>query len=307
MTKRQAANRRDGAERRKADAAKRTVALSVEYDGGAFHGFQRQAGLRTVQSALEDAAAQVADEPVALVAAGRTDAGVHATSQVVSFHTQADRPERAWRAGISSLTPSALGVVCARVFADEFHARFDAIWRRYVYVFSDARARPVLHRGLVAWAGAHRAPLNAEAMHTAAQALVGEHDFSSFRAAGCQSRSPCRRIHAIRVWRMGSLVAIDVTANAFLLRMVRNIAGALLAVGRGESSAAAMAELLRLRHRPAAPPTAPPQGLYLAGVGYRNRQFPSRLPPVVDVGQAPGEPPPPTPGANTAPPLGGRC
>ncbi len=280
MAEQQAANRRAGAGRC-ADGAKHTVALCVEYDGGAFHGFQRQTGLRTVQSALEDAAGQVADEPVTLVAAGRTDAGVHATSQVVSFHTETDRPDRAWRAGISSLTPSALGVVCARVFPDAFHARFDALWRRYIYIFSDAPTRPVLHRGLVAWAGRHQAPLNHEAMHTAAQSLIGEHDFSSFRAAGCQSRSPWRRVHAIRVRRVGSHVAIDITANAFLLRMVRNIAGALLAVGRGELSTDALAELLRLHHRPAAPPTAPPQGLYLVGVGYRNRQFPSRPPPIL--------------------------
>ena len=280
MAEQQAANRRAGAGPR-ADAAKHTVALCVEYDGGAFHGFQRQAGLRTVQSALEKAAAQVANEPVALVAAGRTDAGVHATSQVVSFHTKAYRPERAWRAGISSLTPSALGVVCASVFPDAFHARFDALWRHYVYIFSDARTRPVLHRGLVTWAGRHHAPLNEEAMHAAAQSLIGEHDFSSFRAAGCQSRSPWRRVHAIRVWRVGSHVAIDITANAFLLRMVRNIAGALLPVGRGELSTDALADLLRLRHRPAAPPTAPPQGLYLVGVGYPNHEFPSRLPPIL--------------------------
>ena len=280
MAEQQAANRRAGAGPR-ADGAKHTVALCVEYDGGAFHGFQRQTGLRTVQSALEEAAAQVANEPVALVAAGRTDAGVHATSQVVSFHTQADRPERSWRAGISSLTPSALGVVCARVFPDAFHARFDALWRRYIYIFSDAPTRPVLHRGLVAWAGQHHSPLNHEAMHAAAQSLIGEHDFSSFRAAGCQSPSPWRRVHAIRVRRVGSHVAIDITANAFLLRMVRNIAGALLPVGRGELSTDALAELLRLRHRPAAPPTAPPQGLYLVGVGYRNREFPSRMPPIL--------------------------
>lgn len=262
--------------------AKRTVALSVEYDGGAFHGFQRQAGVYTVQGALEEAAAQVADEPVALAAAGRTDAGVHATGQVVSFHTRADRPERAWRAGISSLTPKALGVVCARVFRDAFHARFDALWRRYVYVFSDARARPVLLRGLVAWQ-AGGTPLDDQAMHDAGQALLGEHDFSSFRAAGCQSRSPWRRVHAIGVSRVGSNVAIDVTANAFLLRMVRNIAGALLAVGRGELPADALADLLRQRQRPAAPPTAPPQGLYLVGVGYRDQCFPLRLPPILAV------------------------
>ena len=259
------------------------MALVIEYDGAAFSGFQRQTNRQTVQGALERAASRVADEPVTVVAAGRTDAGVHATAQVVSFHTDADRSPRAWRSGISSLTPSALGVVCARVFRPVFHARFDALWRRYVYVFSDAPTRPVLHRGLVAWASGSSAPLNEEAMRRAGQALLGEQDFSSFRAAGCQSRSPWRRVDAISVRRIGANVAIDVTANAFLLRMVRNIAGALLAVGRGELSAAEFADLLRLRHRPAAPPTAPPQGLYLVGVGYREWEFAARLPPILNV------------------------
>lgn len=263
-----------------AGRSERAVALIVEYDGAAFHGFQRQADCETVQGALERAASRVADEPVNIVAAGRTDAGVHATAQVVSFRTNADRSAQAWRLGVSSLTSSALGVVCARVFP-AFHARFDALWRRYVYVFSDAPARPVLHRGLVAWAPGYGAPLNHEAMHRAGQVLLGEQDFSSFRAAGCQSRSPWRRVDAIGVRRVGGNVAIDVTANAFLLRMVRNIAGALLAVGRGELSADDFAELLRLRHRPAAPPTAPPQGLYLVGVGYREWNFPARLPPLL--------------------------
>ena len=267
--------------------AQRTVALGVEYDGGAFHGFQRQAGLATVQGALEEAASRVADEPVALAAAGRTDAGVHATGQVVSFHTRADRSPQAWRRGVSSLTPSSVGVVWAKVFHRRFHARFDALWRRYVYVFSDAPSRPVIHRGLVAWVEGAGAPLRVEAMHRAAQALLGEHDFSSLRAAGCQSRSPWRRVDVVAVRRFGSHVAIDVTANAFLLRMVRNLAGALLPVGRGEATEEDLARLLRQRHRPAAPPTAPPQGLYLVGVGYRDFAAPVRLPPVVDGGQAP--------------------
>lgn len=261
-------------------AAKQAVALSVEYDGAAFHGFQRQADCETVQAALERAASRVANEPVHVVAAGRTDAGVHATAQVVSFRTGAVRSARAWQAGISSLTASAVGVVCARVFPPAFHARFDALWRRYIYVLSDAPTRPVLHRGLVAWVPAR---LDENAMHRAGQALLGEQDFSSFRAAGCQSRSPWRRVDAISVRRIGTNVVVDVTANAFLLRMVRNITGALLAVGRGELSAHALADLLRLRHRPAAPPTAPPQGLYLVGVGYRECDFPVRLPPILAV------------------------
>lgn len=264
----------------------RTVALGIEYDGGAFHGFQRQARLPTVQGALEAAVSEVADEPVALAAAGRTDTGVHATGQVVSFSTRADRSVQSWCRGVSSLTPSGVGVVWAQVFRHRFHARFDALWRRYVYVFSDAPNRPVIHRGLVAWVRGPGVPLQVEAMHRAAQALLGEHDFSSLRAAGCQSRSPRRRVDAVAVRRFGHHVAIDVTANAFLLRMVRNLAGALLPVGRGEATEEDLAHLLRQRHRPAAPPTAPPQGLYLVGVGYRACTPPVRLPPIVDGVQA---------------------
>lgn len=260
--------------------AKWTVALGVEYDGGAFHGFQRQTSVYTVQAALEDAASRVAAAPIGVAAAGRTDAGVHATGQVVSFNTNAERAADAWRRGIASLTPSALGVVWARLCRRGFHARFDALWRRYVYVLSDAPSRPVLLRGQVAWLP-QDAPLRVARMHRAAQALLGEQDFSSFRAAGCQSRSPWRRVDAVRVGRVGDHVVIDITANAFVLRMVRNIAGALVAVGRCVLAERAIGELLRLRHRPAAPPTAPPQGLYLVGVGYRDWEAPVRLPPVL--------------------------
>ena len=264
-----------------ATTSQRFVALAVEYDGGAFRGFQRQAAGITVQGALEEAASRVAAEPVRVVAAGRTDAGVHATGQVVSFATRAERSPDAWRRGVSSLLPAAAGVCAAREFATDFNARFDASWRRYVYVFADVPVRPVIHRGLVAWArprGSNK--LNIASMRGAAQALVGERDFSAFRAAGCQSRSPWRRVYRVDVYRRGEYVAIDVTANAFLLRMVRNIAGLLLAVGRGELPPTAAATLLVGRDRALAPPTAPPEGLYLVGVGYPQWRLPARSPPV---------------------------
>ena len=255
-----------------------TVALGVEYDGGAFHGFQSQKHASSVQQALEAAITKVADEPVRIVAAGRTDAGVHATGQVVSFATSAERSVDAWRRGVSSLTPESIGIVWAEVLDKPFHARFDALWRRYVYVYSDASAKPVIHRNLVGWS---RGPLTVEPMHAAAQCLLGEQDFSAFRAAGCQSASPRRCISSVRVARVNGYVAIDVAANAFLLHMVRNIAGALRAVGTGELDPRAMRALLDGRDRRQAPPTASPQGLYLIGVGYPRMERGVRRPPIL--------------------------
>ena len=254
------------------------VVLGVEYDGAPFSGFQRQSHAPSVQGALESAISKVADEPIRIVGAGRTDAGVHATQQVVSFRTSAERPTEAWVRGVSSLTPRAIGVLWARVQTVPFHARFDAVWRRYVYVWSDVAQPPVILRGHVAWA---RAELDSGAMHAAAQCLVGEHDFSAFRAAGCQSRSPWRRVMAIEVRRTDGYVAIDVTANAFLKHMVRNIAGALREVGCGKLTGRAFAALFARGDRTLAPPTAAPQGLYLIGVGYPDWQVPVRLPPML--------------------------
>ena len=254
------------------------VVLGVEYDGAQFNGFQRQSHARSVQGALESAVSKVANEPTRIVGAGRTDTGVHATGQVVSFQTSAERPTDAWRRGVSSLTPSAVGVIWARAQTAPFHARFDAIWRRYVYVWSDVAQIPVILRGHVAWA---RTPLDAEAMHDAAQCLVGEHDFSAFRGAGCQSRSPWRRLTSVEVKRIGGYVAIDVTANAFLKHMVRNVAGALQAVGTGALSPRGFEALFERGDRTLGPPTAPPQGLYLVGVGYPLWPPEVRMPPML--------------------------
>lgn len=254
------------------------VVLGVEYDGAQFNGFQRQSNARSVQGALEAAVSKVANEPIRVVSAGRTDAGVHATHQVVSFRTSADRPTEAWRRGVSSLTPRAIGVLWARVQTAPFNARFDAIWRRYVYVWSDAAQAPVILRGHVTWA---LTSLDVEAMHHAAQCLVGEHDFSAFRAAGCQSRSPWRRLAAIEVRRVGDYATIDVTANAFLKHMVRNLAGALREVGIGALSTEEFAALFERGDRTLCPPTAPPQGLYLVGVRYPHWQPDVRMPPML--------------------------
>ncbi len=258
-----------------------SVVLGVEYDGRCFHGLQSQAGVATVQDALEQAIARVGNQPPSaarIVAAGRTDAGVHATQQVVSFTASAERTEDAWRLGVTSLTPNGLGVVWCRKAPSDFSARFDAAWRRYVYVIDDGSRRPVIARGLCAWAEQR---LDETAMQQAALPLIGEHDFSAFRAAACQSRSPWRCIRHLRVRRIGSFVAIDIQANAFVLRMVRNIAGTLLAVGHSALPQDGPAELLAGRDRRRAPPTAPAQGLYLIDVGYPTIRTAPRPPPLL--------------------------
>lgn len=247
--------------------ARHRIALGLEYDGSRFSGFQaqRRADTVTVQETLEDALSQVADERVDLVCAGRTDTGVHATGQVVHFDTGAERAARGWVRGCNSLTPGAVTVHWAREVAPEFHARFSAESRRYLYLWLDQPQAPAIGRELVAWT---RQPLRVEPMDRAAQALVGEHDFSAFRASGCQSPTPFRRVLEVSVRRRGRVVLMDIRANAYLLHMVRNIAGTLKEVGTGERPEDWVEELLRGRDRSLAAPTAPPEGLYLVAVAY---------------------------------------
>ncbi len=242
-----------------------TIALGLEYDGGAFHGFQAQRGVPTVQETLESALSEVADEPVRVTAAGRTDTGVHATQQVVSFPTHADRPLDAWRRGVNALMNKAVAVTWSRRATDGFNARFDATARRYVYIFHESETAPALLRGKVAWS---RERLDEATMSRAAQCLLGEQDFTSFRAAGCQSNTPYRCVESVSVYRRGPQVVLDVAANAFLLRMVRNIAGSLRRVGLGEEDTGYLARLLACKDRTKAAPTAAAAGLYLVQVGY---------------------------------------
>lgn len=242
------------------------VALVFEYNGRDFHGWQFQkSGVRTVEAELNRAVAKVADHPVDLVCAGRTDAGVHASFQVAHFETSSVRTLRSWVMGINTALPQDISVHWAGAGIADFHARFTAIYRRYRYIIYNHPVRPGIQQGQVSWV--YR-PLDAGKMQEAAQFLVGEHDFSAFRAAGCQSRSPIRFLEAIRVSRKGQFIVIDVQANAFLHHMVRNIAGALIAVGSGDKRGGWIHEILGSKDRRLAGVTAPPHGLYLIDVGY---------------------------------------
>jgi tRNA pseudouridine38-40 synthase len=245
-------------------------AIGVEYDGGGFRGWQRLtppgvADEATVQGVLEAALSSVADAPVATVCAGRTDAGVHAQCQVVHFDSEARRDPRAWTLGTSTRLPPAVSAVWCRPVADDFNARFSAVARRYRYRILNRQVRPALARQWLSW---HWRPLDADAMHRAAQALVGEHDFGAFRSAECEATHGRRDLQRIAVSREGDVVTIDVQANAFLHHMVRNITGSLLEVGAGARDEAWIAGLLAGRDRRLAGPTAPPTGLVFVGPLY---------------------------------------
>ncbi len=244
------------------------LALGIEYDGTDFLGWQRLGHGPSVQAAVEKALSFVADRPVEVTCAGRTDSGVHAHCQVVHFDTEVERSLRAWVLGACSNLPHSVAVLWARRVDAGFSARFDACARRYRYTILNRPIRPALEARFVTW---ERQPLDAEAMHEAAQALVGEHDFSAFRAISCQARHPRRNLQAVRVRREGERVSVEVQANAFLHHMVRNIVGSLLLIGRGQMPVAWMAELLAGRDREVAGPTAPASGLAFVGPCYPGR------------------------------------
>jgi tRNA pseudouridine38-40 synthase len=241
------------------------VALGLEYDGAAFCGWQTQSGGCGVQDALEAALSEIAAERVATVCAGRTDAGVHAVCQVAHFDSQAVRPLSAWTRGVNAVLHGSAGVRWAQPVDDEFHARFSAQSRRYKYFLVNRPQRPGLFGKHIGW---FHAPLDEHAMRAAAQALVGEHDFSAFRAAECQAKNPVRVIRQLTVSRRADLICFDITANAFLQHMVRNIVGALIYVGCGRHQPAWIPEILEARDRTHAAPTFPANGLYLHSVEY---------------------------------------
>lgn len=241
------------------------IALVVEYDGSQYHGWQAQSGLHTVQQAVEQSLSKVADSPVTVVCAGRTDTGVHATNQVVHFDCDKERTIRAWIHGANSFLPKDVCVKWGKQMPDEFHARYTAESRRYRYVIYNGAIRPGLLRSGVTW---QYRQLDHRLMHEAGQILLGENDFTSFRSVECQSKTPMRTVHQLQVSRRGDLVMIDITANAFLHHMVRNIAGVLIAVGSGKHSVSWVAEVLNAQDRKLGAETAPPYGLYLVHVSY---------------------------------------
>ncbi|HWJ05310.1 MAG TPA: tRNA pseudouridine(38-40) synthase TruA [Steroidobacteraceae bacterium] len=241
------------------------LALGVEYDGSAFAGWQSQRHARSVQGELQQALSRVADHPVELTAAGRTDAGVHALAMVAHFDTTAERPLHGWVLGANANVTDEVSVLWARVVPETFHARHSALSRSYLYRILDRPLRPALERDRVCWT---RHALDAARMADAARALVGHRDFSAFRAAECQSPTPVRDLREVTVERNGPYVDLRLRANAFLHHMVRNIAGSLLLVGRGERPVEWIEEVLVARDRTQAGPTAPPQGLYFVGAEY---------------------------------------
>lgn len=247
------------------------IALGVEYDGSAFHGWQTQLdpALPTVQETLEKALGEVAAQPVTIICAGRTDTGVHAAGQVVHFDTTSVRPLKAWVLGVNTLLRHrGIAVRWAQEVPDDFHARFSAYSRRYRYTVCDDPVRPALLANFVT---SHQRRLDAAAMHRAGQYLLGELDFSAFRAAACQSNTPMRCVTELRVRRHGGLVVMDIEANAFLLHMVRNIMGTLLVIGEGRQPPEWAKDLLDGRDRTRAAKTAPAQGLSLIKVRYPER------------------------------------
>lgn len=222
-------------------------------------------GTRTVQQCLEEALSVVADEAIQITCAGRTDTGVHATGQVVHFDCTAARPEKAWVMGVNAHLPGDIASLWAQPVADDFSARFTATARQYRYVILNRAARSAVLDKKVTW---KHGRLDAELMHQAAQALLGERDFSSFRAAACQAEHAMRNIHWIKVSRHGDFIYVDIEANAFLHHMVRNIVGSLLMVGSAEQSPGWIAELMEAKDRTLAGPTASADGLYLVKVVY---------------------------------------
>ncbi|MGP3792534.1 tRNA pseudouridine(38-40) synthase TruA [Pseudomonas sp. B392_1p] len=242
------------------------VALGVEYKGSRYRGWQRQLpGVPSVQEELERALSRVAAQPVNLMCAGRTDAGVHASGQVVHFDTQVERPLIAWVMGANANLPGDISVTWAKVMPAHFHARFKACARRYRYVIYNDQIRPAHMAEEVTWN--HR-PLNVQRMREAAQLLVGTHDFTSFRALKCQAKSPIKTVHHLQVIEHGRMIVLDVRANAFLHHMVRNFAGMLMTIGAGERSVEWVGEALEARDRRLGGVTAHPYGLYLVQVEY---------------------------------------
>ena len=240
-------------------------AAVVEYRGSEFKGWQSQPGQRTVQGCVEQALSSVANQPISIVTAGRTDSGVHATGQIIHFDSSAERSARAWVMGANGRLPGDVRLSAAQRVGDDFHARFKAFRRSYRYIVFNRNVASAVYRQLVTH---EYRDINVPAMQSAAQYLVGEHDYSSFRASGCQAHSPVRTVAQLNVQAQGGWIWIDVVANAFLQHMVRNFAGVLLTIGAGEESVDWARTVLEARDRTKGGITAAPEGLYLTRVEY---------------------------------------
>jgi tRNA pseudouridine38-40 synthase len=241
------------------------IALGVEYDGSPYFGWQSQASGHTVQDALQAALSGIANEFISVVAAGRTDTGVHAQEQVVHFNTNVARPLTAWVRGVNALLPNSIAVLWAHTVPEEFHARFSAQARSYRYLLINRSVRNAMQHGKAGW---FHAPLNVEKMCEAAQYLLGEHDFSALRAAECQAKSPIKNLAQLDIQKQGDTIIFDLSANAFLHHMVRNIVGCLVYVGKGKHPPQWMREVLEGQERSLAAPTFAPDGLYLRRITY---------------------------------------
>jgi len=244
------------------------LALGLEYDGSAFCGWQSQASACGVQDALERALSEIAAERIAVAAAGRTDAGVHAVSQVAHFDTGASRPSTAWVRGVNALLPAAAAVSWAQPVPGDFHARFAATARHYTYLLQTRAERPALLARHVGW---YHHALDVDAMRAGAAYLAGTHDFSAFRAAECQAKSPVKTLATLAIEGDERIVRFDFSADAFLHHMVRNIVGSLVYVGSGRQPPAWIGGLLAVRDRTRAAPTFAADGLYLCGADYDAR------------------------------------
>ena len=241
--------------------------MGIEYDGSRYHGWQAQKKpkLPTLQETLEKALSFVANHTITIVCAGRTDAGVHAKEQVIHFDTESSRTDYSWQYGANSCLPKDISILWIKQVPKDFHARFSAQARAYRYIIHNHPIRPAILRAGLTW---HYPKLDEDKMQQAAQCLLGEHDFSSFRAAQCQSKTPYRHVHSIHVYRQEKLVILDIEANAFLYHMVRNIAGVLMRVGEGVQPVEWVQEVLEKKDRRQAAVNAEPNGLYLTKVKY---------------------------------------
>lgn len=241
------------------------IALGLRYDGTDYHGWQIQESLSTVQGAVEKALSAVANHPVHVTCAGRTDAGVHATAQTIHFDTGAHRSDHSWVFGANSNLAHSISVLWAKPVSADFHARYSATARRYRYILYNHEIRPGIVRKAVGW---YYRPLDERLMVAGAKHLLGEHDFSSFRGSDCQAKTAVRTLHQIEIFRVRRMVVIEVQANAFLLHMVRNIVGVLLAIGAGQRSPEWARQVLEARDRTQGGMTISPTGLYLVEVNY---------------------------------------